>query len=170
MGLGRVFDYPQVVAASNLDDRVHVGRLPVKVHRDDGPGPGCNGRFDPGAVKVECSPVRFHSYRRCTGVGYRQPGGDVGVGRDNHLVAGTDIHGPQDQVQRFQTVSDTDALLRVAVVGELSFKGIHLAAEYEPARLHHPVVGLVQFRRQFEVGGLQVKKGNLHAICPSPVV
>ncbi len=44
--LAGILDHDQAVAARDLEDRIHVGRLAVQVHRDDGLGARGDRRLD----------------------------------------------------------------------------------------------------------------------------
>ena len=75
-------------------------------------------------------------HRRGAALADGQPGGDVGVGRDDDLVAGADIHGAQGEVQGIEAVGNADAMRCLAVGGEVAFEGFDFGAEDVPACLH----------------------------------
>ena len=77
--------------------------------RDDGLGPRRERPVDLGSPEVERARVALAGDWRRPDVAHGQPGRDVGVGRDDDLVAGADVQGAQGQRQRIQPVGDTDA-------------------------------------------------------------
>ena len=48
--LGRVLDHDQAVPPRDRQDRIHVGRLPVQVHREDRLGALGDRRLEPGGI------------------------------------------------------------------------------------------------------------------------
>ena len=54
MRLGSVLNDLEAVFAGNRHDAAHVGALPVEMNRQNRPGSGSNGLFDPGRIKFIC--------------------------------------------------------------------------------------------------------------------
>ena len=61
----------------------------------------------------------------------------VGPRLHRHLVARADAVGTQDQVQRIEAVGHADAVLDLAIGGELALEGVELGAVQIPARGQH---------------------------------
>ena len=74
----------------------------------------------------------------------RQPGGNIGVGRDDHFIARPDAICAQDQVQGLETVAHADAMLYAAIGSEFAFKCFNFLAENIPAGFHDTPVGGIQ--------------------------
>ena len=125
-------------------ERVHVAGLAVQVHGDDADGP----RADRGSrrLRVDQTGAVQHvaQHRRGADVRDGQRRRDEGVGRNDHLVAGSDVVGPQHQRQRRGPGGDSDALLDAAVLREFVLKRLDLGAEDVRARAEHAIERLMQ--------------------------
>ena len=139
MGLGRVFDHAQTVAARDGVDRAHVGRLAVQVHRHDGAGAWRDGRLDAARIEVVGLRVALHRHWRGAGLADRQPGSDEGRRRHDDLAAGADAPGAQHQVQGVQAIGHGNTVRGAAVLRELALESLVLGALQVPARGQHTV-------------------------------
>ena len=107
--------------------------------------------------------VRLDRNQRGPGVTDRQPGGDISVGGNNHLIALRHVQRAQNQMQRIQPIGHADAMTRADVFRKLPFQRGKLLSEHIPARIHDALVSGVKLRLEFKVGGLEFEEGNLHA-------
>ena len=106
----RVLDDFQAVGGGHIQDRVHIHRQAVDVHHHDGLRPGCAFGGDLRRIHVPGVGVAVHQDRRGAGPDHRQGAGNYGEGRQNDLVARTDIEGGDGQFQRGRAVGDGNAV------------------------------------------------------------
>ena len=93
MRLGRVLDHDQPVATGDFQDRIHVGGMPVEVHRQDGAGAPGDGLFDPRRIKRVGVRRDIDKHRRCTGIADGGHAGDKRVRRGDDFVTRADSGG-----------------------------------------------------------------------------
>ncbi len=131
---------------------------------------GSDGLFDASRIEIESIGVWFDRNGRRVGVGDRQPGGNVGVGRNDDFMAFADAIGAQDEMKRFKAVGDADAVFGVAVGGVFLFEGFDFLAENVPGRTHEAEIGFVELGLELFVGADEVEEGDGHeriAYCVS---
>ncbi len=131
--LGRVLHHFQLMPAGDFQDWIHVRRLAVKMHRQNGPGARSNGRLDEVGIQIVSLLAHVHRHRRGPGEGDTEPGGDESMRRHDDLVARPDVATAQNQVDCIQPVSDAEAVFDAAVLGKLGFKRLQFAAKQVPA-------------------------------------
>ena len=144
MGLCSVLDVGDVVFLTPVDQPI-VTHLPVEMHGDDGFGVGRSCRFKPGEVnapvvgfdvyKDGCRPRQRHARRR----------GNVGHGRDEHLVAWSNVKQTQGCPQRNGTALTGRALDGVAVGGKLTTERLALRALHPVQRIKGGKSGFPHF-------------------------
>ena len=78
--------------------------------------------FDLGGVQVEGQRIGVHEDRRRAAVAHRVGGGDIGQGRDDHLVAGLNTQRHQRQVQRRRAVVAGHGVAHAAIGCEGCFE------------------------------------------------
>ena len=146
-----ILDDLQVVALGNLEQRIHVHRVAVDVHRHDRPRPGRDARFDLGDV---------HRPRQRVAVDHDWPGAcqqdwhrarDDGERGQDDLVAGLQVEQADGDLQGHAAVRDRDAVRSTAIVRPTRFEGFDVRPgardPTRPQRLHHRrVVGFGQQR------------------------
>ena len=92
--LGRILEDAQIIAPSQVDHRVEIGWLPVKVGRqDDLRAPG-NGGLDAGRIKIVRARVGLDRNRDRPGQADGKPGRDIAIAADDNLVTLADVHRP----------------------------------------------------------------------------
>ena len=121
--LAGVFDDGQAAARGELEDRIHVGRLAVEMHRHDRPGARGDRGLDGGRVDVGRVRQAVDEDRRGAGVADRLGGSDEGVDRDDDLVAGADAGGLQGQAHGVGARADAGAEAGATELGEGRLEG-----------------------------------------------
>ena len=162
MSLCSVLQYPQSVSPCHGKNRIQVRGLSIEMHRQNRLGAGCDGPLDQRRIDVECRLVWLYRHRDRAALADGKPGCDVGIARDDHLVAWADSEGQQGHVKGVESVGYANTVSGLAVVGKLVLKCHHLGAENVPTRLKHALEGLVQLGTQFDVLGLQIEKRDIH--------
>ena len=87
MGLGGILDHHQVAPAGDLQNRIHVGRLAIEMHRNNGFRFGRDGGFDLRGVDGVRRGVDVHENRRGPGVTDGRDRGYEGEGRGDDFVS-----------------------------------------------------------------------------------
>ncbi len=119
VGLRGVLDDDQAALPRDGEDRVHVGRLAVEVHRDDRLRARRDGGLELRRVHRVGARVNVHQPRARARVADGRDGGDERERHGDDLVARPDAGGEQRQVQRAGAGVDGDAVAGGAVGGEL---------------------------------------------------
>ena len=147
-------------ALGDVHDRIHVGRLSVQVHGDDRLGLRRDRGLEPGRSIVNVS----GSMSTNTGVAPRVVDGrHGGHERERHgddLVAAAHAGGEQREMQRARAAVDADAVLRLAVGGELLVERRDFTPERERARVEDALDGGVHLGLDTGVLGLQIDERN----------
>ena len=99
------------------------------MHRQDGLGARRDLRFDLSDIHQVGDGIDIDEYRTRARQEDRLGRGDEGVRDGDDLVARTDVHGAQDDMQRRRAVADADAVLHTAELGELALEGLHVLAK-----------------------------------------
>ena len=89
--LGRVLDHEKPAGARQFQDRGEIGRLAIEVHRQQRARVRRERRLDAHGVNVVRGRIRLHRHRPRAHGADREPSGDIGVGRHDHLVARPDF-------------------------------------------------------------------------------
>ena len=163
LGLRHVLDDLEAMLGGQRHDRVHVGRLPIKVNRHDRPRPGRQGSGDPVGIDVRSAGRRLDRHHLCPDRRHGEPGRDIGIGRHDDFVAGAEVPGAQHEFQCLEAIAQSHAMLRAAERRILRLEGLDLLAEHEPARFHDPGVGGIELRLELGVDRLHVEEGD-HAV------
>ena len=79
MRLRGVFDHPQAMPLSDVEDGIKVGGLTIEVNRQQRAGARRDRRLDEAWVDIMGGRVRLYRDRCCAHAGYSEPGGDIGV-------------------------------------------------------------------------------------------
>ena len=161
MGLTGILQHGQPMFLGDDTNLVHVRRLTVEVHRNNGPRPAGDRRGQASGVEVVRLRIVIDQYGHRPHLGDRQGGGDERVGRKDHLVAGADVEGPQRQGQRVESGAHAHAVLDPAELGELLLEGAHLFTEHEGVAGQHGLDGRVDLLCQLLVLASQVDKLHL---------
>lgn len=135
-GLRRVLEDQQVVLAGNGANGVHVGYLAIEMDGHDRSRAGGDSGLDLARVDVIGRRIAVDQHRDGSGIGYSQRGGDKCVGGGDNFVAGANIIGANDHLQRRIAGIDADAILDTAIFGECALEFGDGAAEDEIAALH----------------------------------
>src|SRR5216684_4945061 len=158
VGLRRVLEYEKAAGACDLANGRHLGRLPVEMDRENGTRARGDGGLDAIRIEVVRPRVRLDGHGPRAGMRDGQPGGDVGVGWDDHLGAAADAGGAEHQMEGIESVGHADAVFDAAVGGKVALEGFDLLAEDVPAGLHDPARGGVELGTQLVVRRLHVEE------------
>ena len=126
MRLAGILDHLEPIALRDLADRVHVSSLTVQVDGQNGLGVRCDLGLDLAHVHQVGVGIDIDKHRSRTGQQDGLGRGDEGVRHGDHLVARSNAHGAQNDVQRAGAVADADAVLDAAELGELPLEGLHV--------------------------------------------
>ena len=142
VGLGRVLDHRQAVAAGDLAQAVHVRGQPREMHRHHGPGPRRDRLLDQAGVQVVGQGIDVdehgHGVRHHDRAGRR----DEGIGRHDDFVAGFDADRLQREAERRGAVADGDAVGGLLEGGEAPLEVAHpLALDTSPMAGTHGLAG-----------------------------
>ncbi len=133
MRLRRVFEDRHVPIAQDAAEAVHVRRMAIEMHGQE----GARARrdrlrrpidVDQARARLDIDQNRGGAYR-LDGQGRR----NKGVRGSDHLVPRTDPPGAQGQGQRVQAVADSDHVFCAAIGRERAFEALHLRAADEAA-------------------------------------
>ena len=109
-------------------DRVHVGRLPGEMDRDDGPGARRDRGLDRAGIEVEGIQIDVGEHRHRVGLDDRRCGGQKRVRRNDHLVFGLNAGREQRDSQRNRAIDHGDAVPAAVHRGEALFELCDLRA------------------------------------------
>jgi hypothetical protein len=98
--LRRILDQPEVPAARDSEQGVHVGRDPRIVHRQQSRRPGRDAPLDILGVEAERALLDIGEHRTRADAQHRVGARDEGEGRADHLVAPADAERQQRQLER----------------------------------------------------------------------
>ena len=160
MGLGRVVDHDEAVPTRDVGDGADIGRVTVKMDRDNRTRPRCDGGVQPVGLERQRRLAHRGGDRDGPDQVDGQPGGHRRGGGDDHLVSVTDPVGGQRQRQRLEPVAHADAVLRTRVSRKAAFEGLDFRSQDEPAGTEHACDGGVDRVLELAVRGTHVEKGN----------
>ena len=95
VSLGGIFNHHQTMALGNFQNRIHICRLSVKMHGDNGFGLVGDGAFYSLYVNREGTRINVHKYRFGARVVNRRHRRHKGKGDGNHFVI--DINSGREQ-------------------------------------------------------------------------
>jgi hypothetical protein len=127
----RVLDNLQVVCACDLEDRVHLGALPVQMHRDDRSRASGQRGFESGRVEHPGLGLDVDEHGSRSGTLDSGDRRHAGVRLRDHLVAPGDAHGAERDCDRVGPGGDADGMARIAEGGELVLELLDAGAEHE---------------------------------------
>ena len=142
--LGGVLHNEQLPFLCDLQQRVHVRRMAVKMHRHDGFGARRQGAFHRLHIQGGIVRLAIHQDGARPGLGDGQHTRDEGVGRDNHLITRANAEGEQGEMQRIRAVRHPDAKGNLVERREFLFEFAHVFAEDEIAAARRAQQGGVQ--------------------------
>jgi hypothetical protein len=131
MRLRAVFDDPELVLARDRHDRIHVRRLPVKMHRNDADRARRDRRLDRGGIDREGRAVRIAEHHGRAGMGDHGGGRYPGMGRGDNLVAGLYLQCRHGEIERVGAVGTGHAMLDLGGARELPLESIDIGAADE---------------------------------------
>src|SRR5581483_2818586 len=160
--LRSVLDDEETVSARKFQDRVHVGRLPKKMDRNNGFGSYCERFLQLGRVHRERVFVHIDKDRSRVA---KQDGfgrGNKGVWHRDHFVALGDPQGHKRQPERVGAVAHAHGILRAAIRGEFRFELLHEWSAGKGIAGDHFMDSALEFLHQRRVMFLQVEKRDFY--------
>ena len=162
MSLGTILDHPQPATACDFQDRVHVGRLAVQVHRDNAHGALGYLRLDQRRVDRVGDGIDVHEHRLGTVLAYRLASGNPSLGRHDHLVTRLHAKRMHGDVERVGAIGRGYAMLRMHQRGIFGFERLHVRAAHKAAVGDGARYRGVDLILEEQVLGMQVDKRNGH--------
>ncbi len=140
MRLGAILDDACAVPAGKSEDRVEIGRLPIKVHRDDGgdtPGRGCESARERGGIERHGAGLDIDKQRpRARKLDRRhRRHRRMRDGRD--VIVSAEPERAERQHERVGAARDADRVRGAEICGEAPLERRDLGAEDVAAALEH---------------------------------
>ena len=132
--MGRVLEDLQSIPAGEGVQGIHIRGLTIEVYGQESTRSRRDRRLDLAHVDVRRGQGRVDRDRGRPGEADRQPGRDVGVGRDDDLVTRPEAPGPEDQVKRVEAAADTHGVGDPAIRCEGRLEARDLLAQDEASR------------------------------------
>ncbi len=130
--LRRVLDDRHGCGSRHLENRVHVGALPVEMHGHDRARARCDRRADSGRIEVVGLRVDVHQHRPGAAADDGAGGGEKRVSAGDDLVAGTDAERHQGHEQRVGAGGDADGVPHPDHRRQLALEPLDFGPENEP--------------------------------------
>src|SRR5262245_55878327 len=116
-GLRRILDHNQPMPRSKCHDARHVGRLSIKMDRNDRLHCSIKPLFGVGKVDIRALLLYVAEDGRCSDIKHRPGRGDKSIGWDQHLIPWTDAGDNQGKMQSRGTGVDADRMCDTEIVG-----------------------------------------------------
>src|SRR6266542_1795604 len=137
MRLRGVFDDDEPVTLRHGENGVHVARVPVEVHGDDGARPRRDARLEGRGLELPGLALGVDDHGNGAAVAHDIGGGHEGEARYNHLVARPHPRRHEGQVKRHRPIRDGYAVGRPAEGGEVALElPDERSQRADPARAH----------------------------------
>ena len=146
----------------DFHDLIHLAGLSVEMHRDQSAGPSRNFLLDPLRVNVKGPDIRLHKYGKRSGIGHSERRRDIGIGRHDDLIPRADPERLQDENERVQSVSDSDAIFHPAVLREVLLKFLVLLALDIPGSFVNSLKGRPDLAVELPLEGFKADKRHSH--------
>ena len=141
MSLGVVLNEQQIMASADVAYAVSECASAVHVYNHDGTSAFGDGILDEAVVNLQRFTSRFHQYRLQSASRNGNDGGDVCVGRHNHLVAllqSAHLYvGTHDERKRVQTVAASHAMTGACIVGIFLLEAFGGVSLQKPSAVRH---------------------------------
>lgn len=132
--MGGVFDDGQVVAGSNLTDRIKVGGQPSNMHGNNGFRARCDGRFNLRWIKVEVCGADIYQHGFGVEIAHDLGRRSKGVRCCDHFVTTLQPGCFQDQVHGGRARVDGNGMFGADSGDKLRLELARLRAGRDPAR------------------------------------
>ncbi len=132
-----IFDDRNAVTPAQREQRVHLGALPVDVHRHDRLRARRDRARNLRHVEIVSMRIDIDEHRPRAEPRDTTPGRKKAERRRDDLAAGADVEGHHRKQQRIRTGSTTDRIFRVTILGNRAFQPAHFIAEHKALRLQH---------------------------------
>src|SRR5262249_26059221 len=116
-GLCRILDDDQPMPRSKCHDARHVGRLSIKMDRDDRLHRRIKPPFGVGKVDICALLLYVAEDGRCSDIKHSPGCGDKGMGWDQHLIPWADASDDQGKMQSGRTGVDADRVRDTEILG-----------------------------------------------------
>ncbi len=169
MSLTGILHHMNSFFTAEVQERLHVYRLAVKMHRDHRLGFAriyfLNGRN----IQEQTLGLRICQYRHGPDGSYGQRGRNERIGRQYDFIAGNEVKNPQSQRQRVQARIDANSEFCPCESGELFFKFLNFSSQNKFRLTHLKPECRFQLALKFFILFGEVKKRDrLHFLIPSP--
>ncbi len=131
--LSRVLDHRQRMLCRDGGHCIHIGALPVEVHRDDRLRPRRDRGLDLAGIDQRIVMAHVDQHRPRAAERYGKCGRREGHGRDDHLVARAQPESTAGKLQRIGAAADAERMRHLAILGKRALEQAHLFAEDEVA-------------------------------------
>ena len=159
-----IFDHDQSVPPGDFHDRVHVGGLTVKMHRQDRLRARRDRSLNRSGIHGERSGIDIDQHGLRSGIADRGDAGDKSKRDGDDFIAGTNARGEQGEMQRAGAGIQCDAFRGAAIGREFLFERSHFGAEYELATVQHVRDGRINLGLDALVLRFQIEIGNFN-VC-----
>src|SRR6266550_2396126 len=122
MSLGRVFDDNQIVTPCDLQNGIHVGRLPVEMNGHDRFCAFGDRALDQTCVHCVGLQIDIYEYGYGSCIMNGRDGGNESKGHCDYFITGSDASRQQGQVQSARAGINSYAVASMAVGGKVLFK------------------------------------------------
>lgn len=142
-GLGIVFYQAEMMALANVGNALGIGTATIEMDNHDGSRARGDGLLDECVVYLEGLDVGLHQDGNEIVVRNGQYGSNIGVGRNDDLVAlAQDTYffiRAKDEPQGIQSIGHSHAMLATDVLGIVRLEVLILTALKEPSGVDHPI-------------------------------
>ena len=142
------------------ENRIHVGRLPVQMHRDDAHGARRDRGVEGPGVHRHGRVIDIHEPDDPAGLRDRLRCCDEGVRNGDYLIARANAEGLVREPERIRAAVEAHRFRNSDVCGELPLESGHLGPADESRRLQRPTERGNQLLLQRPVLCHEVEKGN----------
>ena len=126
MCLGAIFYHPQIMLSCDRHDRAHVGRLSIKMNRNDADGGRCDLSFDFDGINREGFLIRVAKHDSAAGLRYCLGCRDPGMCRGDDFVAAFQAKPSQGDVDCVGPVRARDATFHAKRSRPCLLEGVHV--------------------------------------------
>ncbi len=156
--LAGILDYLEPVFRRDGEDRLHVSRLPVQVHRNNRAGASGDDGPDQIHVDVVGPRIAVHQHRHRPNRRHRQRRRNKCIAGHDDLVAGLHASRLERQPERIEARADADGVLGSDKTGKPLFERLDLGSENVLPVRQHPVDGGADVLAHLRMVGCQINK------------
>ena len=150
------------MSTGNVQQWLHVGALPVKMHGNDNPRPRGNFRFHLRNIYRETLFLTVHKNRHQIQQSNHFRRGHIGMDGNYHLVARLQAKRHEGDLQRVRAVPAGDDVTHSVVGRQMLGERFHLRTVYKGRGFHHLPYRLVYFLLYPSVLPIKVNHADFH--------